>query len=387
MPHITIDKVEVSVPEGITLWKAAEQAGIYIPHLCFHPGLPPVDRQKPAHVIYSDGERIENAGQELCYEGCQLCVVEIEGQVGLHRACSMAAANGMIISTVSLAIEEFRRDRIMELVVKHPHVCLQCAQKDGCARFPCSMSFPETERCCPRFGNCEFRRIVEYVGLRPETPRYVFANLPIVKDNPMFERNFNLCIGCTRCIRVCRDVCGIGALDFVYDDHGRIIVGTTNKTLKESSCRFCLSCVEVCPTGALKEKETSSTETPRKDALHVDSDLPRRHHRLRSYKPILAPQQAQLIEYTSERLAQVPETGGVYQLLDRQQNVIYIKGTMNLRKDLAEQLTRSKQARYFVYEENPLYSMRESELLQQYLARHGEMPELNQEIDHLFSAV
>ena len=87
---------------------------------------------------------------------------------------------------------------------------------------------------------------------------------------------------------------------------------------------------------------------------------------------------------TRENLAQVPETGGVYQLLDCQQNVIFIKGAMNLKKELAEQLAMNKQARFFVYEENPFYSMRESEILQQYLARYGKMPALNQEIDDLF---
>lgn len=366
MPHITIDKVEVSIPEGTTILKAAEQAGIYIPHLCFHPDLPLVARQKPAHVIYRDGERIKNARPELRYEGCQLCVVEIVGQGGLHRSCNKTVADGMIVSTSSPAITEFRRDRIMKFAARHPHVCLTCAQKAGCARSLCSLNIPDTERCCFRFENCEFRRVVEYVGLRPETPRYVFADLPIIKDNPIFEINFNLCVACLRCIRVCRDVCSVEALDFVYDNSGRIMVGTTNKTLKESSCRFCLSCVEICPTGALMNKE------------------PRRRHRPIPDKPALVPSQEQLIEYTKENLARVSEESGVYQFLDGQEKVIYIKGALNLKKELEEQLQINEQARYFIYEENPLYSMRESELLQQYLANHGEMPVLNRELDDLF---
>ncbi|MCJ7546384.1 MAG: 2Fe-2S iron-sulfur cluster-binding protein [Deltaproteobacteria bacterium] len=381
MPKIKIDYAEISVAKGTTILLAAEQAGIYIPHICFHPDLPPVDRQKPAHVIYRNGEPIENTMPEQLYEGCQLCVVEIEGQQGLHRSCSIPVADGMIINTSSPAITEFRRDRVMTLVAKHPHVCLTCTQKEGCARSPCSLNIPETERCCPKFEICEFRRVVEYVGLRPETPRYIFAHLPRVQDNPLFESNLNLCIGCTRCIRVCRTVCGIGALDFVFDDQGKIVIGTIKKTLKESSCRFCLSCVEVCPTGALMERETSRTETSRKDDFHSDSDLPRRS---RLHKPTLAPQQQRSFEGKRANLTQVPETGGVYQLLDEKQNVIYIKGALNLRKELEEQLQINKQARYFVYEENPLYSKRESELLQHYLALHGEMPALNRELEDLF---
>jgi len=381
MPKIKIDYAEISVAKGTTILLAAEQAGIYIPHICFHPDIPPVDRQKPAHVIYCNGEPIENTMPEQLYEGCQLCVVEIEGQQGLHRSCSITVADGMIINTSSPAITEFRRDRVMTLVAKHPHVCLTCTQKEGCARSPCSLNIPETERCCPKFEICEFRRVVEYVGLRPETPRYIFAHLPHVQDNPLFESNLNLCIGCTRCIRVCRAVCGIEALDFVFDDQGKIVIGTTNKTLKESSCQFCLSCVEVCPTGALMERETRRTETSRKDDFHSDSDLPRRPS---FHKPTLAPQQQRSFEGKRANLTQVPETGGVYQLLDEKQNVIYIKGALNLRKELEEQLQINEQVRYFVYEETPLYSMRESELLQQYLAWHGKMPALNRELDDLF---
>jgi ferredoxin len=180
---------------------------------------------------------------------------------------------------------------------------------------------------------------------------------------------------------VCRAVCGIEALDFVFDDQGKIVIGTTNKTLKESSCQFCLSCVEVCPTGALMERETRRTETSRKDDFHSDSDLPRRPS---FHKPTLAPQQQRSFEGKRANLTQVPETGGVYQLLDEKQNVIYIKGALNLRKELEEQLQINEQVRYFVYEETPLYSMRESELLQQYLAWHGKMPALNRELDDLF---
>jgi predicted molibdopterin-dependent oxidoreductase YjgC len=366
MPAIKINNTEINVAEGTTILQAAEHAGIYIPHICFHPDFPPVNRLKPADVIYRAGERIENDRPDLCYTGCLLCVVEIEGQQGLHRSCSTSVSYGMAVRTSSPAIEAFRRDRITELVASHPHVCLTCTQKEGCARSLCSLNIPETERCCSRFENCEFRQVVEYVGLKPETPRYIFTGLPIIKDDHGFEINFNLCIGCTRCIRVCRDVYGTGALDFVYDDSGRILIGTTNKTLKASSCSFCLSCVEACPTGALMDKEQ------------------RRHDRPLPEKPALVPSREQLIVYSNENVARVSEESGVYQLLDDQKTVIYIKGTMNLKKELAEQLAMQKQACYFIYEEHPLYTTRESELLQKYLARHGEMPLLNQELDELF---
>jgi len=371
MIALTIDDKEISVAEGTTILQAAEGAGIYIPHICFYPDIPPVDQLRPADAVYRDGERIENKNVDLRYEGCRLCVVEIEGKEGLYRACSTPVVEGMVVRTISLQIEAFRRDRIMELAATHPHACLTCAQKEGCARFPCSMNIPEAERCCPLFGTCEFQRLVEYVGLRPETPRYVFEDLPIIQNKPFFEINYNLCIGCTRCIRVCRDVCGIGALDFVFDEGGRVMVGTVNTTLQESGCHFCTACVEVCPTGALMDKE------------HVEGEKPYPAH-LGRLKPAFAPKKEKWIDFTTENIESVPALEGVYQLLDEDKTVIYIKGTKNIHRALEEQLAVNDKARYFMYEADPLYTKRESEILQQYITRHGEMPEGNRELDDLF---
>jgi len=367
MIAITIDDQEIKATEGTTILQAAEGAGIYIPSLCFHPDVPPVDHQQPADVVYREGERIENKRPDLRYEGCQLCVVEIEGDEGLHRACSTPVVAGMVVRTVSPRIEAFRSDRIMELAATHPHACLTCAQKDGCARFPCSMNIPEVERCCSLFGRCEFQNVVEFVGLKPETPRYRFEDLPIIQNNSLFETNYNLCIGCTRCIRMCRDVCGIGALDFVFDEHGRVMVGTVDTTLQQSDCLFCMACVEVCPTGALMAKDS------------VEGGKPS------GKRPAVAPKKGPWVDLVAENLTSVPETEGVYQLFDEDKTVMYIKGTRNLHQALKEQLAVNDKARYFLYDVDPLYTKRESEALQQYVARHGEMPEGNrEEVDDLF---
>jgi len=274
MVTLVIDEVEVTVPEGATILDAAQEADIYIPRICSHPDLPPVEELKPAEAVYRDGKRIENKSPELAYEGCQLCVVQIEGKEGFHRACCTTVGKGMVVHTDTAEVQEFRRDRLMFLLIKHPHACLTCAQKEGCARFPCSMNIPENERCCPLFGNCEFQRVTEYVGIKKETSRYVFEDLPVAKDEPLFERNYNLCIGCTRCIRVCREVRGVEAIDFIFDEDGRVIVGTVGPTPSESACRFCTACVEVCPTGALVDKKPFE-DTPCQTACPVGIDVPR----------------------------------------------------------------------------------------------------------------
>jgi len=106
--------------------------------------------------------------------------------------------------------------------------------------------------------------------------------------------------------------------------------------------------------------------------------------RLLFSKPIWAPKEELWVEFTAENVSQVQEVEGVYQLLDEEKNVIYIKGAMNLHRELEEQLEVQEKARYFMYEEEPMYTKRESELLQQYIAQHGQMPEGNRELEDLF---
>ena len=106
--------------------------------------------------------------------------------------------------------------------------------------------------------------------------------------------------------------------------------------------------------------------------------------RFKVSKPILPPRKKLWVEFTPEKVSQVPEVEGIYQLLDEQENIIYIKGAMNLRWELEEQLELYEKARYFTYEEEPMYTKRESQLLQQYIAEHGQMPEGNRELEELF---
>ena len=83
-------------------------------------------------------------------------------------------------------------------------------------------------------------------------------------------------------------------------------------------------------------------------------------------------------------MSAVPETEGVIQLLDEERNIIYIAGTMNLRESLDELVNSDEPGMskvcYFQYEENDMYSTRESELTQQYMQQHGGLPELNDDL-------
>ncbi len=250
---MTIDHIEVEVAEGATVLEAARSAGIYIPALCYHPDLPPAPGMKPGEFIYRGEELVVNASRGE-YEGCRLCVVKIEGIEDFPTACDTPVAEGMVVYTDTPEVKALRRDNLMPILAQHPHACLTCAQQEGCSREPCSTNVPLEERCCPKFGRCELEKVAQYIGIKEETPRWVPTQMPILKDEPLFDGDYNLCIGCTRCVRACRDLRGVKALDFVFDERGGVIVGSLSPTLRESACRFCTACVEVCPTGALRDR-------------------------------------------------------------------------------------------------------------------------------------
>jgi len=277
-----INNVEVKAMKGSSILEEARRNEIYIPSLCYHPDLPPPSKAKVTTTVYRGDEQVVGDEPEREFEGCNLCLVEVEGQRDLARACDTTAADGMRVYTDTERVRGARREKLMLILAKHPHACLICDQKEGCTREPCPTNVPVAERCCPKLGNCELERVAEYIGIRQDTPRYMPANLPVVKDDPLFMRDYNLCIGCTRCVRVCQDLRGVKALGFVYRN-GEVFVGTVAPTLKESACKFCGACVEICPTGALTDKEVKAGEreiwlVPCKYACPAGIDVPRYTH-------------------------------------------------------------------------------------------------------------
>ncbi len=278
---ITINNIRIEVKGEQTILEAAQNAGIYIPSLCAHPDLPPLPGMKPTEAIFRGNLQIINENPTSStqgHEGCQLCAVKIEGMKRFHTSCSTPVEEGMVIWTDTQEIQDLRREKLMHILSKHPHACLICAQQEGCSLEPCSTNVPVEERCCPEFGRCELQKVAEYIGIREDTLRYVPRELPILEDDPLFIRNYELCIGCTQCVRVCNDVRGVGALGFVYSG-GETVVGSISPSLKESGCKFCGACVEVCPTGALADKDILWAErermlVPCRDACPLGVDVP-----------------------------------------------------------------------------------------------------------------
>jgi formate dehydrogenase beta subunit len=259
MVHLTINNINIEVPEETSILEAARSADIYIPVLCSHPDLPTFRSLELSEFVYQ-GERkfINDEGASMeSMKGCGLCIVKIDGEEKPAPSCKTIATEGMSVLTDTEELRKLRQQKLIPILTNHPHSCLTCSQKEGCIPLTdvCPGNVPIEERCCALLGNCELGKVVDYVGIAPETPRYKFRNLPKTDSDPLFKRDYNLCISCGRCVRVCQSVKGVYALGGVINE-GKLVIGTVNgPKLYEAECKFCGSCVEVCPTGALQDKE------------------------------------------------------------------------------------------------------------------------------------
>ena len=229
---ITIDNIKYQVPSGITILKAAQMNGIYIPTLCAHKDLTP-------------------------YGGCRMCLVEVEGARRFLTACTTPVEPGMIIRTHTDQIQKERRE-IMELVLsEHTSSCLICDESESCKKaMPTIRKSGVITGCryCPNDDQCELERVVSYLGIK-EIPYPVFyRGLRVEKEDPFYDRDYNLCIYCGRCVRVCQEVRLANVLAFNQRGRNTVIGPAFGRTHVEAGCEFCGSCVSICPTGALAEK-------------------------------------------------------------------------------------------------------------------------------------
>jgi formate dehydrogenase beta subunit len=246
---LTVDGVEVKAKEGATVLQAARDAGIYIPALCSHPDLKPM-------------------GQ------CRLCVVEIEGASEPMLACQTRVASGMVVVTNSEAVKKLRQENLRDILLTHPHACLDCWRRERCKPFDiCLRNVTVTERCviCEKNGHCELQMVADFIGVLPDIP-YTPKREPVRVESPFFVRDYNLCILCGRCVRVCRDVRGVGVYAFDNEEKPTRVLTVKDDSVLESGCRSCMACVEVCPTGALMDR--------RKEKLWADRQafvVPCRH--------------------------------------------------------------------------------------------------------------
>jgi formate hydrogenlyase subunit 6/NADH:ubiquinone oxidoreductase subunit I len=371
---LTVDGVTVEVPAGSSILDACDRAGAYVPRICAYPGLHPLG-------------------------DCGLCFVGVGGDV--RRACSVVAAAGMVIDTLHDEARGFRASSMKAVLGDHPHVCLTCPRRDGCSRDECVYGNPPEDRCCGEFGRCELARVAAFVGALETAPPYAHRHLGETVDHNI-RRDLDLCVGCGRCVVACDTLEEAGSALVLVETHtllgaalaagtkglqpgeeeawkprsylGRHVAVPKADDLRSSGCTFCAACIMVCPTGAL-------TAVGKNGSIWLATRRERSTLRAR----VLPPEdrltlKAEVIE------EEVPATEGVFRLFAADGRVLHISGVIDLRSALLAGLGGSfaGEACAFQFEEDPLYTQRESEMLARHLQEHGHLPEGNDVLGDVF---
>ncbi len=200
----TIDGIEMRVPKGTLIIRAAEQLGIEVPRFCDHPLLSPV-------------------------AACRMCLVEVEGQPKPQPACAIPVGDKMVIKTqMTSEVADAAQRGVMEfLLINHPLDCPVCDKGGECPLQNYAMTA----------GHAESR----FAGVKRTFPKPINVSAQILLDR---ER----CVSCTRCTRFAEEIAGDPFIE-MFDRGGNQQVGTADDQPFDSY--FSGNTVQICPVGAL----------------------------------------------------------------------------------------------------------------------------------------
>lgn len=205
--NIQVNNKTIKAKKGETILSALKRNGMSVPTLCYMKDLFPTG-------------------------ACRMCVVEVEGARNLVTACSFPVYEGMKIKTHSPRVIKSRKTIVELLLSNHPDDCLYCE----------------------RNGNCELQTLAENLNVRERRIAGKKNKYKLDLSSSSIVRDPAKCILCGRCVRVCEEIEGVSAIDFVGRGNETVIETAYGKGLNVSSCINCGQCIMVCPTGALHEK-------------------------------------------------------------------------------------------------------------------------------------
>ncbi|MDR0200166.1 MAG: formate dehydrogenase subunit alpha [Streptococcaceae bacterium] len=212
----TMDDQEITVDKGTTILEASKQAGIDIPTLCYLKEMTP------------DGS-------------CRMCMVEVEGgrKGGLVTACTEPAREGMVVHTRNEKIDDSRRFVIDLLLSNQTRIQEEVEEGDN-----------ELLDYAREYGVLEtsFKSGIQLSDVQAR---------PIDDSNPFFTYDPSLCIMCRRCSRVCQHLQERDVISTAKRGFETVMLPCYGENWDVSQCEYCGLCVSVCPTGALKAKDTA----------------------------------------------------------------------------------------------------------------------------------
>jgi len=242
---VTIDNKPYQVAKGISILEAAEQNGIYVPTLCAHKELTP-------------------------YGGCRMCIVEVDGFRNLPTACTTPVSDGMVIRTDTAQVRSMRMEILQLFMSEHTSSCLICDEKDQCREYMGTIRKAGVTtgcRYCSNDGQCELQDVVEKMEVKDIRYPIYYRNNRVEKEDPFYSRDYNLCILCGRCVRMCQEVRVAHVLAFNHRGRNTVIGPAYERTHMDAGCEFCGACVSVCPTGSLTEKARAYEGKPDREEL------------------------------------------------------------------------------------------------------------------------
>lgn len=229
---VAIDGRSLEADPGESILDCALRHEIDIPRLCTHPSLP-------------------------AFGACRMCVVEVDGARGFPSSCTTPVVDGMVVRTDTESLRELRKGILELILVEHPSACLLCGRAELCDQYrPKPSKAGRATGChtCSSKDHCEVRDLSDQLGVEqlPVPPTY--RGFDLERSDPFIDRDLNLCILCGRCVRICKAQQSTAVIDFVgrgADTH----IGTAfGRSLAAADCRFCGSCIDVCPTGSLTDR-------------------------------------------------------------------------------------------------------------------------------------
>ena len=205
MVNLTIDGRAIQAKPGSTILEVAKENGIFIPYLCYHPALKPIG-------------------------SCRICVVDVKpGPPRPIPACATTVTEGMEVVTTTPKLTALRQELMKLVLINH---ALECP-------------------ICDKGGECELQDLTH--ALAVPTVDLDAVKLPPNPDyvSQMVERHPDRCVTCGRCVRVCRDRVGAMAINFTLRGYFTELASGAQPL----DCEFCGSCIDICPVGALINKQ------------------------------------------------------------------------------------------------------------------------------------